>query len=235
MPTSTRKAMTMDTRQMTNKPASSGMLRVLGRFRADTRGLATVEFAFLLPIMLVLYLGVVEVTQGVIAKRKVDVLTRTLTDLTSQESQISDTYMTNVFATTTPVLAPLSGTPSKMRVTSLVLQGVGGGNPAFLVCVEWTKDGPNGAPTAAVPSSSTIPASLFDPNLSIAQPLVVGQTQYAYKPILTQTLFTPLGTGVELTPKPVFMRPRVASPSLLREIAGVVQPSRCKNYPVNFS
>jgi Flp pilus assembly protein TadG len=235
MPTSTRKAMTMDARFTPDKPISSGVMQTLARFRADSRGLATVEFAFLLPIMLVLYLGVVEVTQGIIAKRKVDVLTRTLTDLTSQESQISDTYINNVFATTTPVLAPLSGTPSKMRVTSLVLQGPGGGNPAFKVCQEWSKDGPNGAPTAAVPSAATIPASLFDPNLSIAQPLVVGQTEYAYKPILTQTLFTPLGTGVDLTAKPVFMRPRVASPSLLYEVGGVVQPSRCKNYPTNFS
>ena len=48
-----------------------GLRRRFDALRLDARGIAAVEFAFVLPIMLTLYLGCVEVTQGVIANRQI--------------------------------------------------------------------------------------------------------------------------------------------------------------------
>jgi len=51
---------------------------------ADRRGIAATEFAFIVPIMLVLFFGTVEFSSGIAVDRKVTLMARTLADLTSQ-------------------------------------------------------------------------------------------------------------------------------------------------------
>src|SRR6476619_7638323 len=87
----------------------------LVRFGKDRRGVSAVEFAMLLPLMLTLYLGTVEISQGVAIDRKVTLTTRTIADLTSQVLTISTTDMTNIMNATTAVLAPFD--VSKLKVT----------------------------------------------------------------------------------------------------------------------
>jgi len=51
------------------------------RLARDERGVSAVEFAMLLPLMLTLYLGAVEISQGIAADRKVTLVSRTVADL----------------------------------------------------------------------------------------------------------------------------------------------------------
>ena len=69
--------------------------RRLRRLIGDERGVSAVEFAMLLPLMLTLYLGAVEVSQGIGADRKVTLTARTIADLVSQVSSIGNSDMTN--------------------------------------------------------------------------------------------------------------------------------------------
>ena len=57
----------------------------------DRRGLAAIEFAMIVPIMLVMFFGTVELSSGVAVDRKVTLVARTLSDLTSQSSSVADT------------------------------------------------------------------------------------------------------------------------------------------------
>jgi Flp pilus assembly pilin Flp len=57
----------------------------LRRFLRDRDGVAAVEFAFIMPVMLVLYFGVVVLGQGIEISRKVQLASRTLADLTTQQ------------------------------------------------------------------------------------------------------------------------------------------------------
>ena len=50
----------------------------------------------LLPLMITLYLGSVEISQGVGIDRKVTLTSRTVADLASQVSSISNSDMTNM-------------------------------------------------------------------------------------------------------------------------------------------
>src|SRR3954447_18120398 len=53
-------------------------------FLADTRALAATEFAVIVPLMLVMFFGTVEFSSTVAIDRKVTLIARTLSDLTSQ-------------------------------------------------------------------------------------------------------------------------------------------------------
>ena len=93
------------------------------RFATDRRGVSAVEFAMLLPLMVTLYLGSVEISQGVGIDRKVTLVSRTVADLASQVSTIAGTDMTNILNAATTVVQPYPDTPLKVVVASTLFDG----------------------------------------------------------------------------------------------------------------
>jgi Flp pilus assembly protein TadG len=59
------------------------------RLLRDKRGISAVEFAMLLPLMVTLYLGGVEVSQAVAVDRKVTLVARSLGDLVAQATNVT--------------------------------------------------------------------------------------------------------------------------------------------------
>src|SRR6185437_4228287 len=72
----------------------------------DRSGLAAIEFAMLVPIMLVMFFGTVELSSGVAVDRKVTLAARTLSDLTSQSSSVSSTDLNSFFNVKNATLTP---------------------------------------------------------------------------------------------------------------------------------
>ncbi|NNF79657.1 MAG: pilus assembly protein [Rhizobiales bacterium] len=70
-------------RQRTNNRAG-GLLISLRRFIRQTKGAVAIEFAMIFPIMITIYFGVVEMSQGLAASRKVTMLTSTVGDIVAQ-------------------------------------------------------------------------------------------------------------------------------------------------------
>ena len=136
------------------KPFSSIWLRAHSSTAflvADCRGLAATEFAIVLPLMLLLFFGVVEFSSGVAVDRKVTLMARTLSDLTSQSTSVSDGDLTNFFAASTGIMTPYSGAPTKSTITELYV------DPKTLTArVQWSK----GASPRSVSSTVSIPAAL---------------------------------------------------------------------------
>ena len=71
----------------------------------------------LLPLMLTLYLGGVEVSQGVSIDRKVTLTARTVADLVAQVSSINNAGMNAVLEATAAVLAPYPTATAKVTVS----------------------------------------------------------------------------------------------------------------------
>src|SRR5476651_2684269 len=86
-------------------------------FLEDCRGIAATEFAVIVPIMLVMFFGVVEFSSGVAVDRKVTLVARTLSDLTSQSISVADTDLNNFFAASTAIMTPYSPTPISSTIT----------------------------------------------------------------------------------------------------------------------
>jgi Flp pilus assembly protein TadG len=89
--------------------------QMLRRFARDRRGVSAVEFALLAPIMIALYLGCVEVSDGVSVDRKVTMTAAALANLAAQATTISTSDMTNILDASSAVISPYNS--SNLTVT----------------------------------------------------------------------------------------------------------------------
>lgn len=96
-------------------------MRMLRKLRRDRRGLAAVEFALIAPVMIILYLGIVELSDAMIAHRKVTTAASTAADLVGQALSVNDKDMQNIMASVQSVMAPYDATDMTVRITSVVL------------------------------------------------------------------------------------------------------------------
>ncbi len=69
--------------------------------------------------MLVMFFGTVEFSSGVAVDRKVTLMARTLSDLTSQSTSVTDTDLTDFFAASKAIMTPYSSTPTQSTISEL--------------------------------------------------------------------------------------------------------------------
>lgn len=89
------------------------------KFRENIKGVAAVEFALILPFMLILFFGSNEVTQAIMAARKLETAVRVVTDLAGQYSRLKQSDADEIFAAAKEVIEPYD-----TRQFGLVLTGV---------------------------------------------------------------------------------------------------------------
>src|ERR1700689_847024 len=169
-------------RNMSQNPARFGKAR---------SGLAAVEFAMLLPMMMTLYLGCVEITTAVATQRKVTLTARALADLPSQFTAVTNADMTNILNAAADIIAPYAAGQLKSVGSELAI------DPKGNATVVWS-DTLNGT-ARPVGSVVNIPA-----NLAVANTyLLLGETQYSYNPTYGFVV-----TGTLTLSDQIFMRPR---------------------------
>ena len=154
--------------------------KMLKRLFKDRRGSAAVEFAFVAPIMILLYFGLAELTQGMIADRRASHVASTIGDLVAQETQINQTGIDDVFKVGKAIIAPFPASPLSMRVTSVKADALG--SPK----VVWSKT--SGAMTALTGTVSGLPVGLIAANESV----VMAEVSYIYTSTIQQALPTPI-------------------------------------------
>jgi len=122
---------------MAMKRMSTIWLRVRRRafeLRGNNSGVAAVEFAMIIPIMAALLIGTNEFAAGVAVDRKVTIMARTLSDLTSQNTGVTDVQLTNFFNAGKGIMTPYPSTPVEGTITELFI------HPTTLKArVQWSK------------------------------------------------------------------------------------------------
>lgn len=165
----------------------------VARLASDERGVSAVEFAMLLPLMVTLYLGAVEISQGIGADRKVTLTARTVADLVSQVSSIDNNGMTNSLNASAAVMAPFPTNNLKVVVSSVKIDGQG------KATIDWSDAYNGGARSKG--STVTLPAALVVPNSY----LIWSEVQYTYTPVIGHVV-----TGTLTLKDHIYMRPRLS-------------------------
>src|ERR1700742_440592 len=117
----------------------------------DSRGIAATEFAVIVPLMLVMFFGTVEYSSAVAVDRKVTLVARTLSDLTSQAlASVDDPYLQNVFTASISIVAPYDPTQTTAQITEVYVDS------NKVARVQWSKAATVGtAATQATLGTST--------------------------------------------------------------------------------
>jgi Flp pilus assembly protein TadG len=173
--------------------SGSDLVQRVASFARDHRGVSAVEFAMLLPLMVTLYLGTVEVSQGVAIDRKVTLTTRTVADLASQVSSINNADMANLLAATAAVIAPFDQSKLRVIVSAVTIDGSGNATIAWSDTLNGTK--------RTVGSSAPVPSALKTNNSS----LIWSEVSYGYTPVIGYVI-----TGTLNLTDQIYMRPRLS-------------------------
>lgn len=161
-------------------------------FFKDRSGVSAVEFALLLPIMVLLFLGGVELSDALTVQRKVTHVTSSLSDLVTQSKTISKKDMNNILDAAASIIAPYSESRLKIKVSGVAIDDKG------KATVSWS-EALNDTPLAKN-SSITLPAAVTQPSTFI----ITAEVHYDYQPTIGYVL-----TGaIDLADK-FYLRPRL--------------------------
>lgn len=154
----------------------------LQSFKKSTAGVAAIEFAMILPILVLMTLGVAEVTNAVIAHKKFQSAVAMVGDLVSREETIgSDTNSANlamqgIMKSAENAMYPFNKLDLKMAITAIAA------NPNTGVqTVAWAYSH-RGYPLTACQAPKSMPAAnMITPGNSA----ILVEAEFTYRPIIT--------------------------------------------------
>jgi Flp pilus assembly protein TadG len=159
--------MIMSTENLISKIRFRSQIRSFGN---DAHGTALVEFAITLPILLLLYLGCVQVCEVVSVYRKATTTARALADLTSQNVEVTNGDIETIMSASSQIMAPYSNSQLQMVITHVSIDNAG------VAKVTWSKPSANGAVADTVGSTYSLPSGAGVNNTS----LVIAKVNYRY-------------------------------------------------------
>lgn len=171
------------------------LIHLLAALRADRRGTSAIEFAFLLPVMLTLYIGGTEISNGIAIDRKVTITARTVTDLVSRASFISTADMSDILAASSAVMSPYIPNYLTVTVSEIYIDNTGNAAVWGFSCSY------QGTPLT-IGQRVTLPPQLVVNNSY----LIWGQAQYNYTPPIAYVI-----SGTLALQDQIFLSPRMSS------------------------
>lgn len=164
----------------------------------------------ILPVMLVTLFGMIGVTSAISIDRKVTLISRTLSDLTSQGYQVNDNDIQNFFAIGKFMLTPygatantFSGGPLRQTISELYVDPV-----TSAVRVQWSKGDEPRAVSSPVPE---MPTDLIGKDAKLKplpnQYFILSEVSYRYAPAILP------GVASVSLKETTYTRPRATTPA----------------------
>ena len=150
-------------------------------FAKDCRAMAATEFALLLPVLLVIFFGVVEGSDALTKSRRVTLAANTLADLAAQETDLLESAADSLFVGVEEIV-DVNGAAMDIRLVSVIFDDTDGDGTPDSPVVHWSYDNTGGEPYAA----GSVYNTLSDPTLlEIDSAIVVAEVNYPYTSSLT--------------------------------------------------
>ena len=191
-------------KEMLSRLSTSGGTLVK-RFQSENSGAAAIEFAFIAPLLITMYLGTMEVSQGLEINKKVARSAGVIGDLLGQKAEFTKSQLHDLMAIGQSMLLPYNRSEPTITISFISI------GADLLPKVTWSRRGVGttySMPYAAN-SAATVPA-----NLKIANTYLIRvQTEIEYLPITSWTIQKNKGGGtyaaIDMS-ETYHLRPRVA-------------------------
>lgn len=125
----------------------------LSRFGTARDGVGAVEFALIVPILLIIYLMSFEITVAISITRKTTHASSDIADLITQRSSVDKAYLSTMPNVARATLAPYSSNGLTLKVSGINIDS------ASIARIAWSWQSTGGAPYTAG-SQTTIPSDL---------------------------------------------------------------------------
>jgi Flp pilus assembly protein TadG len=139
-----------------------------------TGGVAAIEFALVVPLVIIVYAGGYEIAQAATVNRKLTDTTVQLANVTTQYTSVATADLNNIFAASSQIMAPYPTSTLTIVVSEVKTDASSNGT------VAWSQGYPTGTACLAKNSAVTLPAGFASPNSFY----VLVQTTYSYAPTI---------------------------------------------------
>lgn len=182
---------------------------VFSRFVKDGRAVSAVEFALIVPILLSIYFGAVEVGQAIVINRKVTHATSTIADLVAQAKSVSSSDMSAIMTAVEAVMMPYNSVHMRARVTFISIDSSGNAK------VSWSSISNFSAPNTCASPCKEPKITALAANTPVTVPagvkqnssyLVRGEVHYYFTPSIGYLL-----TGTIDLSDTLYLRPRLTT------------------------
>jgi Flp pilus assembly protein TadG len=162
------------------------------RLGANCKGLALVEFAFVAPVLVLLYLGTIEGTSAVRAYMKVNAATQAYADLIANQPSVTKSSLANYCASVKLIMTPLGASTLSIAAASVT-------NTNGAIAQDWHDTGQCGSGVSSIDGRTQ--ASGLTPYKGDSA--IVVRASYAYSSIIR--LLMP---GIQTLTESAAARPR---------------------------
>ena len=171
---------------------------LLHRFGSDRRGVGAIEFAIIVPVLLLLYLGAAETTIALSFAKRASRSAGTIADIVTQQSpSINKAFLAGMPAVATATFAPFGTTGLTLKISGITIDASGKGTVTW----SWAQDG---SKPYVVNSPVTVPTDLSTPSSF----LVRTELSVPYTLPTFGTGFLPSGTNTISIQRQYFYRQR---------------------------
>jgi Flp pilus assembly protein TadG len=149
--------------------------RRINAFVRNREGVAAVEFALLAPMLVMTYFGLAELTEGLMATRKVSTVASTIGDLTAQAASTSPSQIADIFTVGQTLMQPFptTGQVLAMRVSSVTVDSKN------VPRVDWS----SGQGMVALVKGAAVSLPLAAPNtpfIGAGQSVIMAEAHYQF-------------------------------------------------------
>lgn len=141
-------------------------------FIQDRRGVSALEFALIMPMIIVLIFGMANISQALMAQRRINHIASSMGDLTAQSQTMADPDFQDIFSVAGFMMKPLDATSLSIRISSVIVDV--NNKPR----VDWSVVGPTLAPGLTHGDQvTTLPVGLIS---TAGDSVIMAETSYTF-------------------------------------------------------
>lgn len=172
----------------------------LRRFAAHAHGMAVVEFAIMLPVLMTMFYGCIEATRFILATQKAEKLAHTVADVTAQSTTVTSAGLSQLLEATNDIMNPFPfHAQGRVLITSLY-RAPGSANAV----VNWRHSGGGvWVATSAFGAVGSTPTMPGDFTFDERENLIAAEVFFQWSPLISSQFF-----GTRVIYRQAFYKPR---------------------------